>query len=258
MLGRALGRSPVIVVDDGSPTQTRSPPRRRARALGWRGTPPTGASRQTATRVCGSRPRRWSRFCSDSYPRPGFQGELLAHVRSDVRIVAPRMSRRRSATRSPSTSGGTLRSTWVRNRRLRGRSGAVSVRPKRCNGGAPRGARRGVRRGPEHRRGRRPGLAHARRRLADALDPRVSVAHAHRIEPLAWYRRRVFYNYSVAPLRLRHPTRLPVMYLTPPAAIAWSIALLARPEPIAVLAAARAAAVATGWRRGFRAPHGWR
>ena len=82
-------------------------------------------------------------------------------------------------------------------------------------------------------------------RLHDAgwqtrYDPRVSVAHTHRIEPIAWYRRRVFYNYSVAPLRLRHPTRLPVMYLTPPAAIAWSIALLARPESIAVLAAARA------------------
>jgi mycofactocin system glycosyltransferase len=71
-------------------------------------------------------------------------------------------------------------------------------------------------------------------------DPRVTVAHEHRIEPVAWYRRRVFYNSSVVPLRRRHPTRLPVLYLTPPAAIAWSAALVASPASLPVLAAIRA------------------
>ena len=47
-------------------------------------------------------------------------------------------------------------------------------------------------------------------RLHDAgwqvrYEPRTHVAHQDRVDPLAWYRRRVAYNESVAPLLRRHP-----------------------------------------------------
>ena len=49
-------------------------------------------------------------------------------------------------------------------------------------------------------------------RLYDAgwqvrYDPRTHVAHHDRLDPVAWYRRRVAYNESVAPLLRRHPRR---------------------------------------------------
>ena len=133
------------------------------------------------------------------------------------------------------------------------------VRPKRCNGGAPRGARRGVRRGPEHRRGRRPGLAHARRRLADALRP-------------------------AGQRRARAPDR--AARLVPAARLLQLLGRAAAPAPPHPASgdvpdttrrdrlehrAARAPGADRGarrcprgppsqrrWRRGFRAPHGWR
>ncbi len=82
-------------------------------------------------------------------------------------------------------------------------------------------------------------------RLHDAgwqlrYDPQVTVAHEDRVHPLAWYRRRVAYNESVAPLLRRHPERVPVLFLAPAAAPAWAAALAGTPPAVVILAAARA------------------
>src|SRR5581483_4763951 len=56
-------------------------------------------------------------------------------------------------------------------------------------------------------------------------DPAVTVAHEDRVRPVAWLRRRVAYNESVAPLLTRHPERVPVLFLSPPAMVAWAAGL---------------------------------
>ncbi len=63
-------------------------------------------------------------------------------------------------------------------------------------------------------------------RLHDAgwqirYDPRVQVAHQDRVDPVAWYRRRVAYNESVTPLLARHPDRVPALFLSPLTAAGW-------------------------------------
>jgi mycofactocin glycosyltransferase len=82
-------------------------------------------------------------------------------------------------------------------------------------------------------------------RLHDAgwqlrYDPRITVAHEARLRPAAWYRRRVAYNESVAPLLRRHPERVPVLFLTPRTGLAWAAALTGSPGPLLALATARA------------------
>jgi mycofactocin glycosyltransferase len=82
-------------------------------------------------------------------------------------------------------------------------------------------------------------------RLHDAgwqvrYDPAVVVAHEDRVRPMTWLRRRVAYNESVAPLLTRHPERVPVLFLSPVAALAWGAALGGLPAPLVVLAALRA------------------
>ncbi len=82
-------------------------------------------------------------------------------------------------------------------------------------------------------------------RLHDAgwqvrYDPAISVAHDDRVRPLAWYRRRVAYNESVAPLLERHPERVPVLFLSPPAALAWVAALGGAPVALSLLGVVRA------------------
>ncbi len=77
-------------------------------------------------------------------------------------------------------------------------------------------------------------------RLHDAgwqvrYDPVVAVAHEDRVRPAAWYRRRVAYNESVAPLLTRHPARVPVLFFSPPAALAWA-ATLGAGSPVGLLA----------------------
>lgn len=83
-------------------------------------------------------------------------------------------------------------------------------------------------------------------RLHDAgwrirYDPDVAVGHEHRVDPIAWYRRRVAYNESVAPLQRRHPGRVPVLFMSPPAAVAWGAALGGCPASLTALAGVRAA-----------------
>jgi mycofactocin system glycosyltransferase len=82
-------------------------------------------------------------------------------------------------------------------------------------------------------------------RLHDAgwqvrYDPAVVVAHEDRVRPVAWLRRRVAYNESVAPLLTRHPERVPVLFFSPVAALAWGAALGGLTAPLVVLAAVRA------------------
>jgi mycofactocin glycosyltransferase len=95
-------------------------------------------------------------------------------------------------------------------------------------------------------------------RLHDAgwqlrYDPRITVAHEARTRPAVWYRRRIAYNESVAPLLRRHPERVPVLFLTPRAAMAWAAALAGAPGPLLALAGIRAAQL----RRPFRGRMPW-
>jgi mycofactocin system glycosyltransferase len=82
-------------------------------------------------------------------------------------------------------------------------------------------------------------------RLHDAgwqlrYEPDVTVAHEDRVRPWDWYRRRVAYNESVAPLLTRHPARVPVLFLSPAAALAWTGALAGAPATVPILALIRA------------------
>jgi mycofactocin system glycosyltransferase len=70
-------------------------------------------------------------------------------------------------------------------------------------------------------------------RLHDAgwqvrYEPGIHVAHEDRVQPAAWYRRRVTYNESVAPLVARHPERVPALFVTPTPALGWAAALSGR------------------------------
>ena len=83
-------------------------------------------------------------------------------------------------------------------------------------------------------------------RLHDAgwqvrYDPSITVAHEDRVRPVAWYRRRIAYNESVAPLLERHPERVPVLFLSPVTALAWGAALGGLTAPVVALAGLRAA-----------------
>ena len=82
-------------------------------------------------------------------------------------------------------------------------------------------------------------------RLHDAgwqvrYEPRTHVAHEDRVDPLAWYRRRVAYNESVAPLLRRHPDRVPALFVSPQAALGWGAWLSGRWPVLAGLTGLRA------------------
>lgn len=83
-------------------------------------------------------------------------------------------------------------------------------------------------------------------RLHDAgwqirYDPGTRVAHHDRVEPVTWYRRRVAYNESVAPLVARHPGRVPALFVSPVPALGWGAALSGRWPALVGLMALRAA-----------------
>jgi mycofactocin glycosyltransferase len=65
------------------------------------------------------------------------------------------------------------------------------------------------------------------------------VEHEDRIDPVAWYRRRVAYNESVAPLLARHPERVPALFVTPMPALGWAAALGGRWSALMALTAVR-------------------
>ena len=81
-------------------------------------------------------------------------------------------------------------------------------------------------------------------RLHDAgwqvrYEPRIHVAHEERVQPAAWYRRRVAYNESVSPLVARHPERVPALFVTPMPALGWAAALSGRWPALVALTALR-------------------
>ena len=51
-------------------------------------------------------------------------------------------------------------------------------------------------------------------------EPAALVAHEHRVRPLDWWTRKVFYGTGAAPLALRHPGSVPPMVLAP-----WAVAV---------------------------------
>jgi mycofactocin glycosyltransferase len=81
-------------------------------------------------------------------------------------------------------------------------------------------------------------------------DPGITVAHEARARPSDWYRRKIAYNESVAPLLRRHPERVPVLFLTPRAGLAWAAALAGHAGPLIALTGIRAR------RLGGRLPEG--
>jgi mycofactocin system glycosyltransferase len=233
----------VIVVDDGSPNpdaiaaEAKRVDAKLARHPTNRG---VSAARNTGLALAAT---PFVAFLdSDCVPSPGFPGDLLAHLEDPaVGMAAPRIV-------SPSTQRGRIAAYERRRSALDMGPQPSLARPYGRVWYVPSAAM--VARRDALGSGFDEGLEIGEDvdlvwRLHDGgwqtrYEPRITVAHAHRIEPRAWYRRRVFYNASVAPLRRRHPSRLPVLYLTPPAALAWSAALVAAPASIAVLAAARA------------------
>jgi mycofactocin system glycosyltransferase len=241
---RSLGaRCPAIVVDDGSPLA--APIAAVAAQFGARYVRHAtnrgpAAARNTGLRLCGT---PFIAFLdADCVATPGFPQGLLGHFADPlVALVAPRV---RSAA-----AGGRLAAYEQRRSPLDMGARPAVVHPhgrvaflptaallaRRCALGAGFDERLRV--------GEDVDLAW---RLHDAgwrarLEPRITVLHADRTDPWAWYRRRVQYHRAVVPLLERHPGRLPALHLSAPAALAWAIALARGPLPLPALAAARAA-----------------
>jgi mycofactocin system glycosyltransferase len=164
---------------------------------------------------------------ADCVPPAGFPGRLLDHLADPaVGLVAPRIA--------SSESGHGLLAAYERARSAldMGPRPAL-VRPYSTVWYVPSAAMVGRR--DALGRGFDEGLVLGEDvdlvwRLHDAgwqvrYDPAITVAHEDRVRPAAWYRRRVAYNESVAPLLTRHPERVPVLFLSPAAAVAWAATL---------------------------------
>jgi mycofactocin glycosyltransferase len=179
---------------------------------------------------------------ADCIPPPGFPGELLGHLADPaIGLVAPRV------VTGARHAGRIARYERVRSALDMGPEPAL-VRPYAQVWYVPSAAmvarRKALGAGFDEtlHLGEDVDLVW---RLHDAgwqvrYDPRVAVAHDDRVRPMAWYRRRVAYNESVAPLLRRHPERVPVLFLSGIAAFAWGAALAGSPAPVAVLTAVRA------------------
>jgi mycofactocin glycosyltransferase len=239
----ALGREwPVIVVDDGSP----NPAAIAAAAREF------GANCVRLERNAGPSAARNAGLAlattplvafvdSDCRPSAQFPGRLLSHFDDPlIGAVAPRI-----VPLGP--AGGTMAAYEARRSPLDMGPHAARVRPWGRGYYVPSAAL--ILRRDAAARGFDEALDMGEDvdlvwRLHDAgwqvrYDPQVTVAHDHRVELVAWCRRRVAYNASVAPLLRRHPGRLQLLYLSPAAGAAWAAALAGRPEPILTLAAAR-------------------
>ena len=251
-LAPLAGETPVIVVDDGSPDGGAIAAvadrfgARYVRHLRNRG---AAAARNTGLELAATPIVAF--LDADCVPPAGFPGELLDHLADPaVGLVAPRIVS------------------------LGGQSGRIAAY-ERCHSALDMG--------PQPSRVRPyswvwyvPSAAMVARRTAlgrgfdedlelgedvdlvwrlhDAgwqvrYDPRTRVAHHDRLDPVAWYRRRVAYNESVAPLLGRHPDRVPALFVSPPAAVGWAAWLSGWwPVLAGLTASARAAAVPVGVR----------
>jgi mycofactocin system glycosyltransferase len=74
-------------------------------------------------------------------------------------------------------------------------------------------------------------------------EPAARVAHEHRVQPRAWWTRKVFYGTGAAPLAVSHPGAVPPAVLSPWTAAVLALVLVQRPR--ALPAAAGVTAFAT-------------
>jgi mycofactocin system glycosyltransferase len=242
-LAPLAGGPPVIVVDDGSPNGAAIAD--VAKRFGVRYVRHAGNRGQAAARNTGVRSATTPLVAfldADCVPPPGFPGPLLDHLADPaVALVAPRIVSR------VHDDGRIARYERVRS------ALDMGPRPSRVRPYGPvwyvpsaaMVARRealGAGFDESLTLGEDVDLVW---RLHDAgwqirYDPRIAVAHEHRVRPLAWYRRRIAYNESVAPLLARHPERVPVLFLSPATALAWGAALGGVPAPVVALAGLRA------------------
>ena len=235
---------PMIVVDDGSPDGAAiAAVAERFGARCIRHPENRGASAARNTGLALAETPFVAFLDSDCIPPPGFPGELLDHLADPaLGLVAPRIV-------SSGEDAGRI-AAYERHRSPLDMGTQPSlVRPFSWVWYVPSAAmvarREALGRGfdEELDLGEDVDLVW---RLHDAgwqvrYDPRTRVAHRDRVEPWAWYRRRVAYNESVAPLLARHPERLPVLFVSPPAAVGWSAALAGAWPALAMLTGLRAA-----------------
>ncbi|HSC05160.1 MAG TPA: mycofactocin biosynthesis glycosyltransferase MftF [Solirubrobacteraceae bacterium] len=227
-LAPLAGGPSVIVVDDGSPEpdpiaavahEAGARYVRHSQNLGPSAARNTGLQAATTPLV--------AFLDADCVPPAGFPGRLLDHLADPaVGLVAPRITSS-DRGRGPIAAYERSRSALDMGRR------PARVRPYSTVWYVPSAAM--LARRTALGRGFDEGLVLGEDvdlvwRLHDAgwqvrYDPAVIVAHEDRVRPAAWLRRRVAYNESVAPLLTRHPERVPVLFLSPPAALTWATSL---------------------------------
>jgi mycofactocin system glycosyltransferase len=243
-LAPLAGGPRVIVVDDGSPDP--DPIAAAANEIGARYVRHAQNRGPSAARNTGLHTATTPLVAfldADCVPPAGFPGRLLDHLADPaVGLVAPRITSSERG-RGPIAAYERSRSALDMGPR------PSRVRPYSTVWYVPSAAmlaRRAARGG-----GFDEGLVLGEDvdlvwRLHDAgwqvrYDPAVSVDHEDRVRPAAWLRRRVAYNESVAPLLARHPERVPVLFLAPPAALAWAAGLAGGPlVPLLALTGVRA------------------
>ena len=242
-LAPLAGSASVIVVDDGSPDP--DPIAAAAHAAGARYVRHPENRGPSAARNTGIRHATTPLVAfldADCVPAAGFPGRLLDHLADPaVGLVAPRIASSERG-RGPIAAYERTRSALDMGPR------PSLVRPYSTVWYVPSAAM--LARREALSAGFDEGLALGEDvdlvwRLHDAgwqvrYDPAVVVTHEDRVRPVAWLRRRIAYNESVAPLLTRHPDRVPVLFFSPVAAFAWGAALGGLTTPVVLLTALRA------------------
>lgn len=243
-LAALSGGPPVIVVDDGSPE-----PEPIATVAGQAGAryvrhPVNGgpaAARNTGLRLAATPLVAF--VDADCVPPPGFPGRLIQHLADPaVALVAPRITPSERGRHGPVAAYERARAaldmgphpSLVRPYSLVWYVPSAAMLARREALGA--GFDEGLVLGED---------VDLVWRLHDAgwqvrYDPAVVVEHEVRAGLASWYRRRVAYNESAAPLLARHPERVPVLFLAPRPALAWAAALGGSPAALLALTGARA------------------
>ena len=235
-------RAAVIVVDDGSADGAAIAAvaeRFGARYVRHPDNRGAGAARNTGLEIANTPVVAF--LDADCVPPPDFPAGLVEHLADPaVALVAPRVvsAQRQSAQHLPGAIAAyeharTAVDMGPRQARVRPYSSVWYV-----PSAAMVGRRDALGRGFDERLrlGEDVDLVW---RLHDAgwqvlYDPGTEVGHEDRVRLAAWYRRRVAYNSSAAPLLRRHPERVPVLFLSPAAAAAWGAALAGVPAPLAL------------------------
>ena len=242
-LGALAGRLPVIVVDDGSPNGgaiEAVADRFDARYIRHPDNRGASAARNTGLRLATTELVAF--LDSDCIPPAGFPNDLLDHLADPaVALVAPRIV-------SSGARAGKIAAYERCHSALDMGPNPSLVRPFSWVWYVPSAAmvaRRdalGAGFDEDLTLGEDVDLVW---RLHDAgwhvrYEPRTFVAHEDRIDPISWYRRRVAYNESVAPLLSRHPERLPALFVSPLPALGWVAWLSGSWPALAGLTAIRA------------------